>query len=146
MTTPSVDDPETLRRILSQAEALFLDFDGPICSAFAGMPASVVVDQLCVVLADGGYGEPPLDVEKSTDPFDVLKYAVTLGEVEAEYVTAAFTAHEVEAVATAKPTPGAHELLRSWSASGRPLAVVSNNSVAAIRTYLDLHGRNPMSR
>lgn len=140
MTTPLVDDPEILHRILARAEALFLDFDGPVCSVFAGLPASVVVDQLCVVLADGGYGDPPADVEKSSDPFDVLRYAATLGDIEAWYVNAALTAYEVEAIATAEPTPGAHELMRAWSHTGRPLAIVSNNSTTAVEAYLDLYG------
>jgi HAD superfamily hydrolase (TIGR01509 family) len=139
VTTPPVDDPETLRRILGQAEALFLDFDGPICDVFAGLPAQVVVDQLCVVLADGGYGDPPPEIAKSSDPFDVLKYAASLGEAEARYVNAALTAHEVEAVATAEPTPGAHALIRAWSHAGRPLAIVSNNSSTAVEAYIELH-------
>lgn len=139
MTTPPVDDPETLRRILGQAEALFLDFDGPVCNLFAGLPASAVVDQLCVVLADGGYGDPPPEIEKSSDPFDVLKYSATLGQTEADYVNAAFAAHEVEAVSTARPTQHAHDLIRGWSHTGRPLAIVSNNSAIAIEAYLDQH-------
>ena len=143
MTTPPVDDPETLRRILSQTEALFLDFDGPVCSVFAGLPASAVVDQLCVVLADGGYGHPPPDNEKSSDPFDVLKYAATLGKTEAEYVNSAFTALEVEAIPTAEPTRDAHDLVRAWSQTGRPVAIVSNNSAVAIRAYVDLHALSP---
>jgi HAD superfamily hydrolase (TIGR01509 family) len=140
VTSLAVDDAETLRRILSQAEALFLDFDGPVCNVFAGLPASVVADQLCVVLADGGYGDPPPEIAKSTDPFDVLKYADTLGETEACYVNAAFTAHEVEAITTAEPTPGAHDLICAWSQTGRPLAIVSNNSEIAIRSYLNRQG------
>ena len=140
MTTPPVDDPEALRRVLARAEALFLDFDGPVCDLFAGLPASVVVDQLCAVLADGGYGDPPPETEKSSDPFDVLKYAATLGETEARYVNAAFTAHEIEAIATAAPTPAAHDLIRTWSQTGRALAIVTNNSKVAIHAYLDLHG------
>jgi HAD superfamily hydrolase (TIGR01509 family) len=143
VTTPPVDDPEALRHILAQADALFLDFDGPVCNVFAGLPASVVVDQLCVVLADGGYGDPPPEIEKSSDPFDVLKYAAILGETEARYVNAAFTAHEVEAIATAEPTPGTHDLIRIWATMGRPLAIVSNNSTAAIDTYLGLHNIRP---
>ncbi|HEX5114074.1 MAG TPA: HAD-IA family hydrolase [Pseudonocardiaceae bacterium] len=139
MTTPPVDDPEALRHILGQADALFLDFDGPVCDLFAGLPASAVVDQLCVVLADGGYGDPPPEIEKSSDPFDVLKYAATLGETEADYVNAAFTALETEAVATARPTRGAHDLVRNWSSTGRQLAIVSNNSKAAVEAYLVLH-------
>jgi hypothetical protein len=68
VTSPLADDLEALHLILASAEALFLDFDGPICDVFAGLPASVVVDQLCVVLADGGYGDPPPEIEKSSDP------------------------------------------------------------------------------
>lgn len=140
VTSPLVDDPETLRRILSQAEVLLLDFDGPVCDLFAGLPASIVVDQLCVVLADGGYGEPPLDIEKSSDPFDVLKYAAGLGAAEANYVNAAFIAHEVEAASSAQATAGADRVINTWSNTGRPIAVVSNNSVVAINSYLDRRG------
>jgi phosphoglycolate phosphatase len=137
VTSPPVDDPEMLRRLMGQAEALFLDFDGPICDLFAGLPAPLVVDQLCAVLADGGYGDPPLDVEKSNDPFDMLKYAAALGEVEARYVNAAFAAHEVEAASAARPNSSTHDLIRSWSLSKhRPLAIVSNNSKIAVQMYL----------
>jgi phosphoglycolate phosphatase len=133
----------TLARMLADSTALLLDFDGPVCSVFAGFPASAVVEQLCVVIADGGFGELPPQVEKSEDPFDVLNYAATLGETEARYVNAAFAAHEAEAITTAAPTPGAHDFLRHWSATGRQLAIVSNNSSLAIEAYLDLHSLKP---
>jgi HAD superfamily hydrolase (TIGR01549 family) len=129
-----------LGRILGQAEALLLDFDGPVCDLFAGLPPSVVVDQLCVVLADGGYGDPPPEIEKSSDPFDVLKYAATLGDTEARYVHAALSALECEATASARPTTGAHDLILAWTRSRRPLAIVSNNSVRAVAAYFDLYG------
>jgi HAD superfamily hydrolase (TIGR01549 family) len=134
-----VDDPEVLRRILANTEALLLDFDGPICSIFAGFPAHLVAHQLRGVLSDGGHANIPPEVEKTDDPFDVFNYAATLGENEARYVEAALRAHEVEAAVTAEPTPGAHDLLRAWYATGRRLAIVSNNSVAAVTTYLNLH-------
>jgi phosphoglycolate phosphatase len=137
--TPADNDVTTLRHILARTTALLLDFDGPVCSVFAGLPAHTVVTQLCLVLADGGYGDPPTEIEKSDDPFEVLAYAASLGDDEARYVNAAFTAHELEAIATAQPTPAAHDLIRAWSATGRPLAIVSNNSTIAIHAYLDLH-------
>lgn len=135
----TVADPEPLRQLLRVTDALLLDFDGPVCSVFAGLPAPVIVDQLCVVLADGGYGDPPPDVAKSADPFDVLRYAATIGDAEARFVNAAFTAHEIEAVATAEPTIGAEDFIRAWHETGRPLAIVSNNSRVAVEAYLDLH-------
>jgi phosphoglycolate phosphatase len=125
--------------LLAQSRALLLDFDGPICSVFAGISDHVVADQLRGVLADGGHTDLPDAVATIHDPFDVLRYAATLGADEARYVEAAFTAHEVEAIPTARPTEGAHELIQAWHESGRPLAIVSNNSATAINTYLDLY-------
>lgn len=53
-------------------------------------------------------------------------------------VEVAFTAHEVEAISSAAPTDGAHDVIEAWQESGRPLAVVSDNGAAAICVYLDL--------
>jgi phosphoglycolate phosphatase len=137
--TSPIDDPETLRRILANTEALLLDFDGPICSVFSDFPAPVVADQLRGILAEGGHTTLPEHIQAATDPFDILFYAATLGPTEARYVEAAFTAHEVEAVQTAMPTVAAHDLIHVWKATGRPLAIVSNNSAAAIEVYLNIH-------
>jgi HAD superfamily hydrolase (TIGR01549 family) len=137
--TPATGDPDTLHDILTRTTALLLDFDGPICNVFAGLSASAVVQQLCVVLLDGGHTDLPAELTKSDDPFEVLAYAASLGKDEARYVNAAFTAHELEAIATAEPTPDAHDLIRTWTGAGRPLAIVSNNSSIAINSYLDLH-------
>lgn len=136
--TPPIDDAEAIRHILSTTEALLLDFDGPICSVFAGFPAPIVAGQLRDVLTQGGHAIPD-HVRESTDPFDVLFYAAKLGPDEARFLEATFRAHEVEAVQTAEPTPEAHALIKAWKASGRPLAIVSNNSVAAVETYLNIH-------
>lgn len=136
--TPPIDDAEAVRRILSTTEALLLDFDGPICSVFAGFPAPIVADQLRDVLTQGGHAIPDY-VRESTDPFDVLFYAAKLGPDEARFLEATFRAHEVEAVQSAEPTPEAHALIEAWKAGGRSLAIVSNNSVAAVETYLNIH-------
>lgn len=126
---------EEFRGVLANARTLLLDFDGPICSVFAGIPAAMVAEQLRGVLTDGGSPEPP----KVDDPFAVLRFAATVSAEQAAFVEVALTAHEVEAIATAEPTPGAHELIAEWHASGRTLAIVSNNSRLAIESYLDLY-------
>lgn len=134
----------TAAKLLDQARALLLDFDGPVCSVFAGIPAAVVADQLRTVLADGGRTDLPEPVATSSDPFDVLTYATSLSDEDGRHVEAAFTAHEVEAITTAAPTEGAHELIQAWHESGRPIAIVSNNSAAAISSYLDFHALRPL--
>ena len=142
MTTDelSLNDPEALRQLLANTEALLLDFEGPVCSVFAGIPACRVADRLREVLADGGRADLPPDVERSEDPFDVFRYAAKLGEFEASLIEASLQAHEVEAVRTAKPTSSAHRLIESWHSTGRKSAIVSNNSEKAVRSYLKLHG------
>jgi HAD superfamily hydrolase (TIGR01549 family) len=125
--------------VLARARALLLDFDGPVCSVFAGIPATTVADQLRDVLRDCGHTDLSKPLATSKDPFEIFRYAATLGETEAQYVESAFTAHEVEAIASALPTEGAHDLIQTWHDSGRPLAIVSNNSSLAISTYLDLY-------
>ncbi|GAB2761527.1 HAD family hydrolase [Amycolatopsis magusensis] len=132
-------DEAKARELLANAKALLLDFDGPICSVFAGLPAPTVAEQLRVVLADGGHTDLPESVATTGDPFDVFRHAATLGDDEARYVEAAFTALEVEAIHTATPTPGAHDLIHAWHRSGRPLAIVSNNSVNAVEAYGSMH-------
>lgn len=129
--------------LLARASALLLDFDGPVCSVFAGIPARTVADQLRITLTDYGCIDLPQAVAISNDPFDVLKYAVALGADEGRYVEAAFAAHEAEAISSATPTPGAHELITAWHRSGRPLAIVSNNGLSAISAYLDLYNLQP---
>ncbi|RKT52031.1 HAD family hydrolase [Saccharothrix australiensis] len=145
MTTDNtpVDDPEALRHILATTDALLLDFDGPVCSIFANVPAHHVAGQLRRVLAEAGHTELPAEVEKTADPFDVLIHAATLGSDQAHHVESSLRAHEVEAATTAEPTPGAHDLIRTWHATGRKLAIVSNNSQAAVNTYLHQHELNP---
>ncbi|MGW3966843.1 HAD family hydrolase [Amycolatopsis sp. NPDC005003] len=125
--------------VLARARALLLDFDGPVCSVFAGIPASTVANQLRGVLADCGHADLPEAIAASADPFDVFQYAATLGEDQARFVEVAFAAHEVEAISSATPTSGAHDLIEAWHESGRPLAIVSNNGTPAIGAYLDLY-------
>lgn len=146
MTTGNVpvDDPAALRKILDETEGLLLDFDGPICSVFAGFPAATVADQLRQILSDGPINRIPDYIQDTDDPFDVLDFAASLGSNEAHLIEAALRAHEVEAVASAVPTASAHELIHAWFHSGRRLAIVSNNSTAAVESYLHLHGLTPI--
>ena len=130
----------TPAELLEQADALLLDFGGPVCSVFAGIPAATVADQLRTILAAGGHPSLPIAVALAEDPFDVFRSAATLGDDEARYVEAAFTAHEIEAVTSSVPASGAHELIHGWHLSNRPLAIVSNNSAVAIEAYLNLYG------
>lgn len=66
----------------------------------------------------------------------MFRDAGTRGPALAEAAERELTRLEVEAVATAEPTPYAAEFLKSLSQHDYSLVVVSNNSNAAVRSYL----------
>jgi phosphoglycolate phosphatase len=75
----------------------------------------------------------------TTEPFNVLRHVARHRPADAARAEAELARLETEAVGTAEPTPGATDVLRHFAATDRPVIVVSNNSAAAIRAYLDRH-------
>lgn len=114
---------------------LLLDFDGPICAVFSGITDRSAATDLAAHL------ELPLptDVAASKDPFDVLHYSAQVSSEAAAAANDEFTRIECRAVELARPTDAAHDLIREATESGRTVAIVSNNSVAAIDAYLQAH-------
>lgn len=124
---------ESSAEVLRRFPTVLLDFDGPICSVFSSFTAAEVAAALRERLA---LGPAALD---STDPFDVLRAASADGHRSAAEAERAFAQLETEAVASAEPTPGAFELINELADTGRRVAVVSNNSAAAVRAFLEKH-------
>ena len=133
--TPSGSDLDT---IVSRTRHLLLDFDGPICSIYAGLPAATVADRLRKLFGD--HAELPDEIARTADPLAVFAYAATVSEDLAARVETEMTDQELAAVATATPTPYVHEVVTACQNSGRSVAVVSNNSAAAVHSYLARHG------
>jgi phosphoglycolate phosphatase len=127
---------EELASILAPVRHVLLDFDGPVCSIFAGFPAADVARRLAELLT-GPEGPPP--GHELTDPLAMLRH---LADVQPELVPAADDAlaqMEVEAVAKAQPTEGAVQLLEACAATDRQVWLVSNNATAALDQYVDTH-------
>lgn len=138
-------DARTPAAWLGTARGVVFDFDGPVCSLFAGFPAaevaSVLAGELAELLSGSGLPGPApgsdphaLLVETDaalprTDPGTphriVRALEARLGELEAE------------AAVTAEPTPGLFELVELLRDRGLLLAVASNNGLRAVRTHLD---------
>ncbi|THV29652.1 HAD family hydrolase [Glycomyces paridis] len=130
-------DPQTA---LSGKAALLLDFDGPVCSVFAGYPAPQIARELVATLRGVSPGLADV-LTAETDPMEVLRIAAeSLPRDRVEAVDAQLCAAETEAVETAEPTPGAAGLIDAARAAGLAVAIVSNNSAGPIAKYLKLHG------
>lgn len=112
---------------------LLMDFDGPICSVFAGFPAGQVAENLRSHLRTAAPHRWMADV---SDPHAVLRASIELGQDVAALAHRELAHLEVEAVKSATPTPFAAEVIRNAREAGNLVAVVSNNAEAAVREYL----------
>ncbi|MEV7316427.1 HAD-IA family hydrolase [Streptomyces microflavus] len=130
---------ESLTATIAASSGVLFDFDGPICDVFAGHPAPGVARDLAAVLAqvDANAGKRSLETD---DPMEVLRLAPRWGKDAVRQIDEALTMAEVSAVkAAGAPVTGAVEALRAAHASGRRVAIVSNNSAACVREFLVLH-------
>ncbi|MFF0723078.1 HAD family hydrolase [Micromonospora sp. NPDC003816] len=125
-----------LGRLLGEVGAVLLDFDGPVCSIFAGYPAPQVAAELVDVLRRRGVDVPP-DLASEPDPLEVLRRTGATGNHDiTRAVEDALCAAERRAVETAEPTPYGREVIVAAQQAGMPVAAVSNNSAGAVSAYL----------
>ncbi|MEY9870686.1 beta-phosphoglucomutase-like phosphatase (HAD superfamily) [Streptacidiphilus sp. MAP12-33] len=131
--------PLSLSELLRPARHILLDFDGPVCSVFAGLSAVEVAERLRghLVAQDE---HVPAEWSTENDPVALLRRVADSRPDLVPGVDAALTALEVEAVGMSQPTPGSGALLLACAESKRSVSVVSNNSAAAITAFLAAHG------
>lgn len=134
---------EKLRELITRARVVLWDFDGPICRLFAGHKAERVAADLVEWLERQGLHGLLTDTERGTlDPQVVLR-AVGRRRPGSDLVAGLeerLTQEELRAAASALPTAYADPLIRTWTAVGARLAVTTNNSPRAARTYLETRG------
>jgi HAD superfamily hydrolase (TIGR01509 family) len=132
--------------LLSRAEYVLFDFDGPICKLFARYPAARIARQLKRACRADGVSLPK-ELARSSDPHGILWRLA--GELPADQSLArkaigiaesTLAAGELRAARSAERTPGAVKLMHALHRQGRTLAIVSNNSSDAIDQYLRAHG------
>lgn len=118
---------------------MLLDFDGPVCSLFAGYPATQVAEELRALIQDA-LGHLPHRIIEASGPHDVLAATAPFGERLWRQVEEALQAAEIKAVESATATSGATEFVEACEAADRPVAIVSNNCEASVRSYLEHAG------
>lgn len=143
---------QQLTGLLANARYVLLDFDGPVCAMFAELPAHTIADDLHHLARAHGVSITGPE-QLSRDPLAVLRLAADQAPHLTRALDDALRAAELRAADTAVPTPGADAFLNECHDTGRPVAIVSNNSAEAIRAYLHrhhlsalittIHGREP---
>ena len=128
----------SLRELVQTSKAILLDFDGPVCRLFSAVPAPDIAQKIRSFLFERSVSVPE-PMMKEGDPLVLLRWTGgaaphLLAEVERIQADS-----EKEAARLAEPTSGAAEVIRSSTALGRPVVIVTNNSAEAVETYLDRH-------
>ncbi|HZM83035.1 MAG TPA: HAD hydrolase-like protein [Candidatus Limnocylindrales bacterium] len=134
---------DQIKRILAASSSVLLDFDGPVCSIFAGVTDFVVASKLREVLDQVGVTiDAP--TRHTNDPLAVLQSVAKLGDQQLlDKVEAALILAEVEATKSATPTPFAAQVIETAVGRGRSVSIVSNNSAEAVSAYLQQQRLEP---
>ncbi|CAL9477361.1 MULTISPECIES: HAD family hydrolase [unclassified Streptomyces] len=146
VTAGTETEPDDLRNLIEGARVVLWDFDGPVCRLFAGHSAERVARDLVEWLEGQGLRGLLDETEReSLDPHAVLR-AVDRRHPGSDLVAELeerLTQEELKAAASARPTPYADPLVRTWTAVGARLAVTTNNSPRVVREYLTSRGALP---
>ncbi|MCE0534627.1 HAD-IA family hydrolase [Kineosporia rhizophila] len=135
-----MEDEPRLAELVAATKYVLLDFDGPICDLFAGLPADVLADAALNELEAFVGGPVDEELTDIDDPLDLLDGVSEIYPELTARVDASVRALEVDAAAEAPLTVGAEDFLRACAESGRPVAVVSNNGAEAVHKVLALYG------
>ena len=125
--------------LLHPVQGVLLDFDGPVCNLFAGNPAAAIASELRDYLIDAG-ADLDESVKGTADPLALISWTASHEPELLEPLEQREVLAERSAAETAAPTEHVHEVISLANTSGRPVAIVSNNSQAAIDRFLELHG------
>jgi beta-phosphoglucomutase-like phosphatase (HAD superfamily) len=128
-----------LSELLARTQHLLLDFDGPVCSVFAGRSSRAIAIELLDLLRTAN-APVPSNLDDTGDPLEILRYTAAVDTQLLERVEHHLRAAEIDATRTARPTPHANEVIDAWRRRGGRAAVVSNNASAAVAAYLTMHG------
>lgn len=125
---------ENLMEVLGRSKHVMFDFDGPVCSVFAGRPAPEVAGRLRRLVQASV--KLPTNLLAASDPMEYLHAAPALPTALAEQVRQLFRDEELAAIKSAEPTPGAHDTIAECHRAGKVVTVVSNNGADAVEEYL----------
>lgn len=127
-----------MRDLIEAAKCVLFDFDGPICHLFQDRPTPGIAERLREAVLAGEEGDGWLP--QTSDPLEILRLAFEQPALVergiARDIEQALTKEEVQAAPGAFPTAYADTLIRTLAATGRQLAITTNNSQQAVERYL----------
>ncbi|OEV08997.1 HAD family hydrolase [Streptomyces nanshensis] len=136
-----------MRHLIESAKAVFFDFDGPVCHLFQGRSLAPLTERLRREVTAGAE-EAGSDAESWLPPTDdpveivraVFQQPALVERGVAREAERALAEEEYAAARDAYPTAYADALVRTLAATGRQIAITTNNSQRAVESYLASRG------
>lgn len=123
--------------LIASADALILDFDGPVASL---MPPPKNAEAAAAARKPLTGLDLPAEVLDSIDHLTVLRWTLQHAPSRLRAVEEACTRAEVDCAAVARPSPEAGWLRTTAIARELPTAIVSNNSEEAVTAFMSRAG------
>jgi phosphoglycolate phosphatase len=125
-------------QIISRSHTVLLDFDGPICDIFSGLPNPYAANCLRALLSQRNVFLPAR-LRDTSDSFDILLAMPEIAPAETGLVEEELAAVERAAAALAEPTPHTADTVVALRAAGKRVGIVSNNALSAVQIYMAKH-------
>ncbi|MGW1724801.1 HAD family hydrolase [Streptomyces sp. NPDC002306] len=138
------DEQKTLRKLLREADAVLLDFDGPVTDLFGDTSTAPIAHEI-KEMARAEWGALDDDVEACEDSHGILRHLRDMYDRPStlprdrrtlEQADAIVTRHEYDAAKSALAVPLFVELIDVLCELRLPLAIVSNNSDGPVWEFL----------
>lgn len=136
MTPPPPTPPSVPAELFAQADALLLDFDGPLADLMPPPGNALAADTARAAIR---HINLPPEVATTTDHLAVLRYVIEHHSHLTSAVEHACARAEVAAARGCSASVHAENLFALTRQRRLPTAVVSNNSEEAVRVFLDRH-------
>lgn len=120
--------------LIGKAKALLLDFDGPITTLMPPPLNAHAADGVRAALVGI---ELPDEVIATTDHLAVLRFAAEHVPDRLQVIERACAEVEMACARKSDPSPEIRDLLSRAERADVPVAIVSNNSEAAVRVFLE---------
>ncbi|MGN9763186.1 HAD family hydrolase [Streptomyces sp. SD31] len=140
------DDQGTLLRLLENADAVLLDFDGPVCDLFGDVSTAPVADEIKDAVRSVSGPDLSPDVEDCDDSHHILRHIRNMYDgplpvppwlqKALELAEDIVAEQEFTAIDSARSAPHVIRLVSTLRVARKRLAIVSNNAPGPIRRYL----------
>lgn len=123
-------------QIIASASAVLLDFDGPVCSVFGGLPSCDAAELIANQVQAHDIALIP---KNAADPISWFQATVGHDPATVKVLEQLLIEVETAALEVTEPHPSAVALLNTLNSNAIPVVIVTNNGTRPVTDFLTRH-------